>query len=199
MTFTEIFNEKAKAHALAEGRREGRRKCRISILMKLLARRFGDLPSDLEERLEESSEEELDRWTDNMISAATYDEVALPPQGTSPFSFLMRYLDQVTPTHVDRILNAIESHAPDTHNTILTFSEVFAKRVRSKALAEGEQSGQHKQHIAVLLKQFNRKFGDLPPAVRERVTGASEIDLEQWTDNIITASTIEDVFAQQQD
>jgi hypothetical protein len=48
----------------------------------------------------------------------------------------------------------------------------------------------------MLLKLLNRKFGDLPPAVRDRVTGASEVELDRWTDNILSAATIDDVFAQ---
>jgi len=46
----------------------------------------------------------------------------------------------------------------------------------------------------VLLKLLNRKFGDLPPAVRDRVTNASTVELDQWTDNILSAATIDDVF-----
>jgi hypothetical protein len=78
----------------------------------------------------------------------------------------------------------------------VTFTEIFNEKAREHALAEGRLEGEVKRHVAVLLKLLNRKFGDLPPAVRDRVTGATEVELDRWTDNILSAATIDDVFGQ---
>jgi hypothetical protein len=139
-----------------------------------------------------------ERLADDMTYwAPAFEEV-------SPDHRVMRiflsYIEQVAPDHLQQIFDAIAAHAPSTKDTLMTFSEVIAERVRKEALAqgqlEGQLEGQHKGHVAMLLRQLNRKFGDLPPAVRDRVTGATEVELDRWTDNILSAATIDDVFAQ---
>jgi hypothetical protein len=107
---------------------------------------------------------------------------------------ILSYIEQVAPDHLDRILNAIEAHAPSTKETLMTFSEVIVERARTKALAEGELKGELKGRLATLLQLLNLKFGDISPDVRERVATASELEITRWAGAILTAMTIEDVF-----
>jgi hypothetical protein len=57
--------------------------------------------------------------------------------------------------------------------------------------AEGRIQGQ----VEVLLRQMARRFGPVPPAVESRVRAATPAELEAWTDRILTAPTLEAVFA----
>jgi predicted transposase/invertase (TIGR01784 family) len=66
--------EKGMQRGLERGRQEGER----SVLTRLLERRFGPLPQDLRERLERASLHELDRWTDQVLSAHTLADVFAP-------------------------------------------------------------------------------------------------------------------------
>jgi len=62
---------------------------------------------------------------------------------------------------------------------------------RAEGLAEGRTLGER----LVLQKQLTRKFGELPAHVLDRLEGASEAELESWADRLLTASTLDEVFA----
>ena len=48
--------------------------------------------------------------------------------------------------------------------------------------------------LATLSRLLERRFGPLPPAVTERLQKASPAELERWTDNILDARTLDEVF-----
>ena len=60
------------------------------------------------------------------------------------------------------------------------------QRARDEGRKEGERT--------VLARQLRRRFGTLPPAVRKRLAGASEAELEAWADNVLDASSLDEVF-----
>lgn len=56
-----------------------------------------------------------------------------------------------------------------------------------KAMEKGVERG-------ILLKQLNRRFGELPPSVLDKLHAASPEQLECWAENILVAETLEEVF-----
>ncbi|QLF93353.1 PD-(D/E)XK nuclease family transposase [Pseudomonas sp. ABC1] len=48
---------------------------------------------------------------------------------------------------------------------------------------------------AILTKQLNLKFGALPTPAQQRLQAASASELEQWSERILFAETLEDIFA----
>ena len=46
-----------------------------------------------------------------------------------------------------------------------------------------------------LSRLLERRFGPLDPAVTERLQKASATELERWADNILDASTLDEVFS----
>jgi len=61
--------------------------------------------------------------------------------------------------------------------------------------AEGEQIGVRKGELAVLLRQMERKFGPLPAEVVARMERADVDHLLGWSDRVLTATTLDEVFA----
>ena len=61
-----------------EGRREGRAEGERAVLERQLFRRFGELPPEVGVRLGGASEVDLEAWADNVLNAATLDEVFEP-------------------------------------------------------------------------------------------------------------------------
>jgi hypothetical protein len=57
--------------------------------------------------------------------------------------------------------------------------------------AEGVSKGEAR----VLVRQLTRKFGPVPDAVRELIDTASLEQLEIWTDRVLDAATVDEVFA----
>ena len=47
----------------------------------------------------------------------------------------------------------------------------------------------------VLLRQLRRRFATLTPEVEQKVANGTKEELEVWTDRVLGASSVEDVFA----
>ena len=62
------------------------------------------------------------------------------------------------------------------------------------AKEEAESRGEKKGRADLLLKQLQCKFGNMPDAVRERVTGASDEETSVWAERILFAASLDDVF-----
>jgi hypothetical protein len=56
--------------------------------------------------------------------------------------------------------------------------------------AEGRAEGV----AGVLVRQLTRKFGPVPNALRERIDTASIEQLELWSDRVLDAATVDEVF-----
>lgn len=69
----------------------------------------------------------------------------------------------------------------------------YQSKFGNRRFAEGKAEGLR----AVLRRQLTRKFGALPAAAYEdRLDAAPEKQLEVWTDRILDAERIDDVFAE---
>ncbi len=58
----------------------------------------------------------------------------------------------------------------------------------------GEKLRQEGQRRA-LLRLLRRKFGPLPPDAQGRVAAADEATLDLWTDRVLTATSLDEVWA----
>lgn len=67
--------QKGMQQGRQEGMQQGMQKGELNVLLRLLTRRFGPLDSATKLRLQEASSEELERWADNILDAASLDEV----------------------------------------------------------------------------------------------------------------------------
>ena len=84
------FNQRARDEGVRQGRREGVRQGRRegvrqgraegarAVLERLLERRFGTLPQAVGMRLGNATATDLEAWADNVLDAATLDEVFGP-------------------------------------------------------------------------------------------------------------------------
>lgn len=72
--------------------------------------------------------------------------------------------------------------------------ETELKLAREEGLAEGLQDGLQKGQSTVLLRQLERRFGPLPESLHERVAHAGETELLAWSDRVLDAGSLDDVF-----
>lgn len=71
----------------------------------------------------------------------------------------------------------------------------FAERFTEQGLRQGVQQGLQIGEAKVLLRQIDRKYGaQLAAAYRERIEGAGAETLLLWSDRILSADRIEDLF-----
>jgi hypothetical protein len=64
------------------------------------------------------------------------------------------------------------------------------RELREKSLQEGRQEGEAR----IVLRQLRLKFGPLEPDVEERVRTAEADRLLAWSERILTAESLRDVF-----
>ena len=65
-----------------------------------------------------------------------------------------------------------------------------------EGLQEGRQEGRQEGESAVLLRQLRRRFSDLPSWVELKVQTADLTQLEEWTDQILEARSLQDIFGE---
>ena len=79
----------------------------------------------------------------------------------------------------------------------------FARRHRGEGRAEGRQEGREeglqegrqKGARETLVRLLGVKFGDVPERYSARIKEAAFVDLERWSVAVLTAGTLEEVFA----
>jgi predicted transposase/invertase (TIGR01784 family) len=63
------------------------------------------------------------------------------------------------------------------------------------ARQEGRQEGQQQGRAAVLARLLQLKFGPLSESTQQRLDQADEARLDVWTERILSAQSVDDVFA----
>ncbi len=76
-----------------------------------------------------------------------------------------------------------------------TMLETTVIEWRDSWLAEGRQEGRQEGGCELLLRQLSRKFGTLPSHVQQQVKSAASSQLLGWGDRVLTAHTLDEVFA----
>ncbi|MEM7356205.1 MAG: DUF4351 domain-containing protein, partial [Acidobacteriota bacterium] len=61
---------------------------------------------------------------------------------------------------------------------------------RMKGLEEGRREGE----LALVSRLLERKFGSLSPTVRRRVEGATQGQILRWSERLLTADSLAEVF-----
>jgi hypothetical protein len=123
--------------------------------------------------------------SDTILRAVDTDDG--PPIGREAISKVGWYILHVNDTPAEDVHMAIEKHLQRPEETIMSTAE----RIRREGRAEGRTEGR----ADTLLRLLNRRFGLLPAGTEPRVRAASAAELERWTDRILEAKTLADVFA----
>jgi predicted transposase YdaD len=82
-------------------------------------------------------------------------------------------------TSADRLRQVVARLGPEAKEAYMTIAE--------RAQARG--------HAKALTQVLTRKFGELPGTARARIETASVEQLEAWTDRVLSATTLDEIFA----
>jgi Domain of unknown function (DUF4351) len=69
-----------------------------------------------------------------------------------------------------------------------------ADMLRAEGRAEGIAKGVDKGVAHVLVRQLTRRFGVVPDEMRRRIDAASLEQLEAWSDRVLDAESLDEVF-----
>lgn len=70
-----------------------------------------------------------------------------------------------------------------------------AEKLKREGRAEGLAEGLTKGRAETILRMLQRRFGTVPEDLAVRVHTGSPADLDRWTDRILDASSLADLFA----
>lgn len=90
------------------------------------------------------------------------------------------------------IQRALRRTMPDKEEHMIS---IAAKEWRAEGKAEGRAEGRAEAKAETLVRQLEKKFGELPSRYAAKVSRASVEQLDEWLDRILDASTLPDVFA----
>ena len=140
--------------------------------------------------------------SDRLVSwAEAFRELMSMPNGLRAVLVLLRYALQVNDHVTIPALEAglVAAVGSEMKEAVMTVAQQLIEEGRQEGLQEGRQEGlqegQEEGRRRLLLRLLALKFGALPAAIGARVEGADCDTLDRWGERILTASTLDEVFA----
>ncbi len=113
----------------------------------------------------------------------------------SLFGLIMRYVllvGDAPPEDYEALFTRLGPTAREAYMT--STAEQYIQRGRGEGLQQGVQQGRRQSQAATLARLLTQKFGTLTEHHQDRIQHATTDELDTWTDRILTASTLEDIF-----
>ncbi|WP_084494997.1 hypothetical protein [Nocardia shimofusensis] len=129
--------------------------------------------------------EDLTSWLGDLQDPAA-------PGGLDDLQSLVTYIFLVGETSEDDLGPVIDKLGPRAKEVIMTTAE----RLRAEGRAEGRTEARTEGHVEVLLGQLSTKFGPIPAHIRDRIRSADVAHLLTWSQRLLTASTLDEVFSE---
>lgn len=148
------------------------------------------------------------RESDNLVARLNLPNMAYPAE-----SKLTAYHDafqgllhlESDPDRQAKYLDFVDLYAALTPEELAQYQQLypeevelmttFAERHRKEGIEQGIEQGVKQGEMALLLRLIKGKFGwESAEACRKRIEQADTDTLLRWSDNILTAETIEEVF-----
>jgi predicted transposase YdaD len=114
------------------------------------------------------------------------------PDGWRALRVLFKYISEVSEISGQELFEALAEAAPEAKEAIMTLAE----QLRREGRQEGHREGRLEGEASVLQRQLERKFGALPEQLKRRLGEATEEQLGCWAERILTADSVEAVFAE---
>ncbi len=114
-----------------------------------------------------------------------------PVAGTEFERHILRYIAErmnLTPPMLEASLRRTK---PDRWEALMgTVAEAWIEQGRAEGIERGRTEGQ----VGIVLRLLELRFGVLPDAVRDRVRGASAVELETWAEAVLVAASLDEVL-----
>ena len=109
------------------------------------------------------------------------------PAGWSTLVAALCYLAQVSAIPKPHLAAAADALPEPTKETFMTAAQEW--------MLEGMEKGERMALASTLSKLARLRFRDVPPDTAARIESAPKADLERWLERILTAETLDEVFA----
>lgn len=139
-------------------------------IVTLLALKHARTAQDLQERL--------------LSWASLMSEAARAPGGRDALLLVLRYLalvsDRMKPAFLDKLLPVLDV---EVREMTMTLAEML------------KEQGRMEEKRRMLLRQLQKRFGELPPSIAQRIADAKIEELDAWAMSILDVRSLEEMFA----
>jgi hypothetical protein len=143
------------------------------------------------------AEAALRRWAELLVQVRAGD----PGEDCSAISWYLLFVTGLTTERSARLF--AELLGPEAEEIPMSTGARIEREARRKGLEEGRaegreqgrEEGRDQGRVEILLRLLTARFGSVTPKVEHRVRSGSASDLERWAVAVLTAGTVEQVFA----
>lgn len=129
----------------------------------------------------------FDRWADLLRAVDREDG---PAFGETAVRKITGYVLTTTEAEVEPLQAAVERILQREEHSIMSTAEKLLNKGRAEGITQGVNQGR----VDALLRQMTKRFGVLPPPLVLRIHAAPIADLDLWTDRILDAASLAEVF-----
>jgi predicted transposase YdaD len=132
----------------------------------------------------------LEQWAD------LWAAVSRARSGLMALAAIVSYIGKVSASpSPERLMRLIPADAEEARVMVPTLFERLQEEGRQKGWQEGRQEGLLTGLREAISKLLHQRFGELPPAIVQRIEQADPATLDRWMERVLTAPTLADVLA----
>ena len=129
------------------------------------------------------------------IAQADVDDIAAGFDDEVYGKYLVEYVLRTLDVTAEQITAAMQLNATEKADEVMvTLADQWKAEGEAKGLAKGLAEGLAKGKAETLIRLLRRKFGTVPAARLEQIESAPLADLEFWTEAVLVAQTVDEVF-----
>lgn len=73
-------------------------------------------------------------------------------------------------------------------------TQPYYEKGKAEGRAEGRSEGKVEGEATLLERLLERRFGELPPSLRERILAADATAIESWAERFLNATDLHSIF-----
>jgi predicted transposase/invertase (TIGR01784 family) len=107
---------------------------------------------------------------------------------------LLKYIETASETPPHRLAWLAAQIGPEAEEVYMTTADMLRAEGEAKGRAEGRVEGLSEGAARTLVRLLTRRFGPVPAEARERISAASLEQLDLWSERVLDAETVDEVF-----
>jgi hypothetical protein len=109
---------------------------------------------------------------------------------------ILTYLDEGPVAVSDTLMReALQRLVPEQTERIMgRWTQTYFDQGKAEGLTQGWAQGRTEGGAKVLVRLIERRFGDVPPQLRQRIFSADVATLEAWVERVFDAPDLQSVF-----
>lgn len=120
--------------------------------------------------------------------------LAVPKQASLRRAFTVWFSRVLFPVHFDEENQPVLEELKEVESMLADRVKEWNKESMERGMQQGMQKGMQQGTRQVLLRLLEKRFTPLPPDIKMKLDHASEQQLLQWSEHILTAKNLGDIF-----